>query len=261
MLARSLAKTIDAEFKRIQFTPDLLPSDITGVSIYNQKTQEFEPNFGPIFANIVLADEINRTTPRTQSGLLECMEDSLVTIDGTTYHLPSPFFVIATQNPIESYGTYPLPEAQMDRFLLQIDIGYPLRDEETLIIEKRLKVNPLEQISSVVNLEQINLLQQKALDIYLSPDLLNFITDIVRATRNHPDIAQGASPRACLAIMRVSRAMALLAGRDFVTPDDIKGIFFYALQHRILLNTHINIKEKSKKKILEDVLQSVPIPL
>ncbi len=261
MLARAIAKSINAAFKRLQFTPDLLPSDITGVSVYNQKTQEFEPRPGPIFSNIVLADEINRATPRTQSGLLESMEESRVTIDGVGYQLPEPFFVIATQNPIEFHGTYPLPEAQLDRFILQIAVGYPSLEEESLIVSKQLKSHPIEEIESVTDLEQIKVLQEKAMSIYISEDLIRFISNIVRATRCHPDVLLGASPRGSLALMKTSRAMALLDGRDFVMPDDIKNLALYALSHRIVLKTEAQVEGRIKKNVIEEVLRGVSVPL
>ncbi|MFH2137232.1 MAG: MoxR family ATPase [Candidatus Omnitrophota bacterium] len=261
MLARAIATSISGQFKRIQFTPDLLPSDITGVSVYNQKTQEFESRPGPIFSNIVLADEINRTTPRTQSGLLECMQESRVTIDGTSYQLPDPFFVIATQNPIEFHGTYPLPEAQLDRFLLQVDIGYPGREEEPLILEKQLLSHPIDDIENVTELEQIKTLQEAAARIFISKELLQYITEIVRATRTHPDVLLGASPRGSIALMKTSRAIALLNGRDFVMPDDIKNMSGYALPHRIVLKTEAQVEGRTKSKIIEEVLQGVIVPL
>ncbi|MDD5746698.1 MAG: MoxR family ATPase [Candidatus Omnitrophica bacterium] len=261
MLARAIARSINGGFKRIQCTPDLLPSDITGVSVYNQKTQEFEPRQGPIFSNIVLADEINRTTPRTQSGLLECMQESRVTIDGVSYDLPNPFFVMATENPVEFQGTYPLPEAQMDRFLVQIDMGYPARDEEVQVLDQQLKGHPIETIEGVVSLDQIRLLQEQVTAVYIGADMVRFITDIVRATRLHPDVLLGASPRGSLALMKISRAIALLQGRDFVTPDDIKEMAVYTLGHRLILKTEAQVEGKTKKKVLEEVLRGVVVPL
>jgi len=261
MLARAIAKSINADFKRLQFTPDILPSDITGISVYNQKTQEFEPRVGPIFSNIILADEINRTTPRTQSGLLECMQESRVTIDGVSYDLPQPFFVIATENPIEFHGTYPLPEAQMDRFLLQISMGYPTADEEVLIIEKQTKDHPIESIGSVVDLEQIKMLQEKVTEIFISPDIISFITSIVRASRIHPEVLMGSSPRGSIALMKASRAAALIDGRDFVSPDDVKKMTYPALAHRIVLKTEAQVEGITKKKIIDEILHGVKVPL
>ena len=261
MLARSIAKSINAEFKRIQLTPDILPSDIKGVSVYNQKTQEFQPHQGPIFANIVLADEINRTTPRTQSGLLECMQEAHVTIDGVSYALPQPFFVMATENPIEFHGTYPLPEAQMDRFLMQIDIGYPSAEEEAQIIDRQMKRHPIESIEGVTDLDQIKSLQERVTTVFISNDLVNYITDIVRSTRNHPDVMLGSSPRGSLALMQVSRAIALLEGRDFVSPTDIKDMSFYTLGHRVVLKTEAQVEGRTKKQIIEEVLRTVTVPV
>lgn len=261
MLARAIALSINAEFKRLQFTPDILPSDITGVSIFNQKTQEFEPRPGPIFANIVLADEINRTTPRTQSGLLECMQEGKVTIDGVSYPVPDPFFVIATENPIEFQGTYPLPEAQMDRFLMCISIGYPSAEQENRIVARQVKNHPIEDIKSVVDLGQIKLLQEKATTVHISPEIMSFITTIVRATRMHPEILLGASPRGSLALMQASRAIALIDGRDFVIPDDVKKMAFFTLGHRIVLKTESQVEGVTKQKVITDVLRSVAVPL
>ncbi len=261
MLARSIALSINAEFKRLQFTPDILPSDITGVSIYNQKTQEFEPRPGPIFANIVLADEINRTTPRTQSGLLECMQEGRVTIDGVSYPVPDPFFVMATENPIEFQGTYPLPEAQMDRFLLCISMGYPTAEQENVIIERQVKNHPIENIGSVVDVEQIKLLQEKVTTSHISKEIMGFITAIVRATRLHPEIMLGASPRGSLALMQSSRAIALIHGRDFVTPDDVKKMAYFTLGHRIVLKTEAQVEGVTKEKVITEVLRSIAVPL
>ncbi|MFH1061285.1 MAG: MoxR family ATPase [Candidatus Omnitrophota bacterium] len=261
MLARAIALSINADFKRLQFTPDILPSDITGVSIYNQKTQEFEPRPGPIFANIVLADEINRTTPRTQSGLLECMQEGKVTIDGVSYPLPVPFFVIATENPIEFQGTYPLPEAQMDRFLMCISIGYPSAEEENMIVQRQVKNHPIENMKSVVDLDQIKLLQEKVTTVHISPEIMSFITTIVRATRMHPEILLGASPRGSLALMQASRAIALIDGRDFVIPDDVKKMAFFTLGHRIVLKTEAQVEGVTKQKVITEVLRSVAVPL
>jgi len=261
MLARALAASISGTFRRIQFTPDLLPSDVTGVSIYNQKTQEFEPRTGPVFSHIVLADEINRTTPRTQSGLLEAMQEGRVTIDGVTYKLPQPFFVMATQNPIEFHGTYPLPEAQLDRFLLKINIGYPSEQAETAILERQLKGQPIDQLEPVTDLAQILHLQRLVTDIYVSPDVLNFITKVVRLTRSHPDIALGASPRGSLALTNVGRAVALLEHRDYVMPEDIKFLAPFVLSHRILLKAEAEVEGKLREQVISEILHSVAVPM
>jgi MoxR-like ATPase len=261
MLARSLALSINADFKRIQFTPDILPSDITGVSVYDQKTQEFLPRKGPIFSNVVLADEINRTTPRTQSGLLECMQEGKVTIDGVSYRLPDPFFVIATENPIEFQGTYPLPEAQMDRFLLCINIGYPSAEQENIVVERQVKNHPIDNIESVVELEQIKFLQQQVTTIHISKEIMNYITSVVRATRSHPDVMLGASPRGSLALMQSSRSIALINGRDFVVPEDVKKMSYYTLAHRLVLKTEAQVEGVTKNKVIDEVLRSVNVPL
>ncbi len=261
MLVRALAKSINAEFKRIQFTPDLLPSDITGVSIYNQSTTKFEFRPGPVFANIILADEINRTTPRTQSGLLECMQEYAVTVDGITYRLPEPFFVIATQNPIEFYGTYPLPEAQLDRFLMRFGMGYISESEEINILENRLRKEPIDNLQSVLNISKIISLIDKANEINLNKDLMAYIVKIINATRHHSDIKLGASPRGSLALMRLSKAYALLNNRDYVVPSDIKNIAIPALNHRIILYPNSLVKGTKPQKIIEEILDKTPVPV
>ena len=236
MLSRTLAKSIAGKFKRIQFTPDLLPSDVTGVSIYNQKIGEFEFNEGPIFANIVLGDEINRTTPRTQSALLEAMQEFKVTIDGVVRDLPTPFFVIATENPIEFHGTYPLPESQVDRFLMQLGVGYPTNQEESNILTRNLKDSPLDSLQSVVSIQDIIEAQKAVTMVHIDQKIADYIVQIVSASRNMPgDIKLGASPRASLALMRTSRALAFLDKRDYVIPDDVKNLAFSVLRHRLIL--------------------------
>ena len=259
MLARALAKSIQAQFSRLQFTTDLLPSDVTGSMIYNQKTTEFEFKKGAVFTNILLADEINRTSPRTQSGLLECMQEFKVSMDGTTHSLPDPFFVIATQNPVEFRGTYPLPEAQMDRFLMQINIGYPTAEEEVDIIQKQLATHPIETIQPVLTLEQLRDLQQKVLKIEISSAVQRYIVDLVQATRNHPDIRLGASPRASLALMNASRALALLEVRDYIIPEDIKRLAVPILRHRLTIQPRALVKGTSAKEIIETLLKKVRI--
>ncbi|MFH1778291.1 MAG: MoxR family ATPase [Candidatus Omnitrophota bacterium] len=261
MLARALAKSINADFKRIQFTPDLLPSDITGVSVFNQKTGDFEVRPGPIFANIVLTDEINRATPRTQAGLLECMQESRISIDGVSYNLPKPFFVIATQNPIEFHGTYPLPEAQLDRFLMELKVGYPSKTEEADIINRQQKKHPIEELTPVVSIEEIIEIQNAVKNIHISRDLIEYIVTIVERTRNLSDIQLGASPRGSIALMQVSRALSYLEGRDFVTPADIKNIVVFVLAHRIVLHPHAQVKRVTKGEIIEQILKSVPVPI
>lgn len=260
MMARSLAKSINAEFKRIQFTPDLLPSDITGSSVYIQKTQEFEFRKGPIFANIVLADEINRTTPRTQSSLLECMEECQVSADGKTYFLPKPFLVIATQNPIEYFGTYPLPEAQIDRFLMKLNVGYPTQSEESDILVWQKKEHPIESLSAVLELTDILNLQAKVKEVEITPEMIDYIIKLISFTREMEEIKLGGSPRASLGLMHASRALALLRGRDYVIPDDVARVAPYVLRHRLILNPKAKISGSTTDDIISKILNSVPIP-
>lgn len=260
MMARSLAKSINAEFKRIQFTPDLLPSDITGSSVYIQKTQEFEFRKGPIFANIVLADEINRTTPRTQSSLLECMQEYQVSADGKTYFLPKPFLVIATQNPIEYFGTYPLPEAQIDRFLMKLNVGYPTQSEESDILVWQKKEHPIESLSTVLELTDILNLQAKVKEVEITPEMIDYIIKLISFTREMEEIKLGGSPRASLGLMHASRALALLRGRDYVIPDDVARVAPYVLRHRLILNPKAKISGSTTDDIISKILNSVPIP-
>jgi MoxR-like ATPase len=261
MLVRALAKSVNANFKRIQFTPDLLPSDITGVSIYNQQSAQFEFRPGPIFANIILADEINRTTPRTQSGLLESMQECSVTVDGKTHKLPEPFFVIATQNPIEFYGTYPLPEAQLDRFLMRFNMGYLLETEEIKLLENRLTRDPIDDLQPVLNLADIASLIESINTIHVDKDILSYIVKIVEATRNHQDIKLGSSPRGSLSLMHLSKTYALLNNRDYVTPMDVKSIAVAALNHRIILYPSSLVKGVKPQEIVSDILEKVPVPV
>ena len=261
MLARTLAKSIHAEFKRLQFTPDLLPSDVTGVSIYNQKTGEFEFKKGPIFANIVLADEINRTTPRTQSALLEAMQEFKVTVDGILRDLPSPFFVIATENPIEFHGTYPLPESQVDRFVMQLGVGYPSNQEEVRILTRNFKESPLEKLQSVVSIQEILEVQEFVTSVTIEEKIVDYIVKIISTTRNLPgDIKLGASPRASLALMRTARALAFLDKRDYVIPDDVKRLAYPVLRHRIILQPRSIVRGLSAQDIVGHILKKVPVP-
>lgn len=262
MLSRSLAKSIQANFKRIQFTPDLLPSDVTGVSIYNQKTGEFEFKEGPLFANIVLADEINRTTPRTQSALLEAMQEFRVTIDGVVRDLPNPFFVIATQNPIEFHGTYPLPESQVDRFLMQLGVGYPSNQEEVNVLTRNLKESPIETLESVVTIQEIIEVQKAITSVHIEPKVAEYIVSIISTTRNLPgDIKLGASPRASLALMRTARALAFFDKRDYVIPDDIKKLAYAVLKHRIVLQPRSIVRGLTSKDIVNHILKKVTVPM
>ena len=259
VLAKSLAKSVECEFQRIQFTPDLLPSDVTGLNYYNQKEGEFVFRKGPVFANIVLADEINRATPRTQSSLLECMEEKQVTIDGITHKLEEPFLVIATQNPIETAGTFPLPEAQLDRFLMQIHMGNLNKDEELAIIERFLTDSPLNTLNAVCTKEDIREMMVASKEVYIHNDLREYIVDIVNATRKSADIAMGVSPRGTLAFVNAVRAYALVSGRDYVTPEDIKALAVPVLAHRIILQRGRVGAKGSDAKILE-ILAEIKVP-
>ena len=259
VFAKSLAKSVECEFQRIQFTPDLLPSDVTGLNYYNQKEGEFVFRKGPVFANIVLADEINRATPRTQSSLLECMEEKQVTIDGITHKLEEPFLVIATQNPIETAGTFPLPEAQLDRFLMQIHMGNLNKDEELAIIERFLTDSPLNTLNAVCTKEDIREMMAASKEVYIHNDLREYIVDIVNATRKSADIAMGVSPRGTLAFVNAVRAYALVSGRDYVTPEDIKALAVPVLAHRIILQRGRVGAKGSDAKILE-ILAEIKVP-
>lgn len=261
LLAKSLARSISATFKRVQFTPDLLPTDITGVSIYNQKTQEFEFMEGPIFTNILLADEINRATPRTQSSLLEGMEERQVTVDGKTYSLPRPFFVIATQNPIEQQGVYHLPEAQLDRFLMRIHIGYPEHSVELRIIKEQQYVHPIEKIEPVVSLEAVVELQKKVREVFVEDSVRDYMVQIVEKTRVHKDLLLGASPRASLALFRVSQALALINGKDFVTPDIVQRAAKPVLRHRLILQPHSQLGGITPDKIVDEIIRQIDVPV
>jgi len=260
-LAKCLARALGCVYKRVQFTPDLLPSDITGTAIFNQKTVEFEFREGPVFANIVLADEINRATPKTQSSLLECMEERQVTNDGITYVLPDPFFVIATENNIESHGTYPLPEAQLDRFLMRLSIGYPRRDEEVQILARQTRTNALADLQPVVTREQLLQLQDAVHEIYVEPSLREYIVDVVTATRLHPQVVLGASPRGSLFLLHASQAYAALQGRTYVQPDDIKHLASSILSHRIILRPDARHRQVFASTVIEEILDQVPIPI
>jgi len=260
MLALALAKSLNADFKRIQFTPDILPSDVTGGFIYNQKTGEFDFKKGPVFTNILLADEVNRTTPRTQSALLECMQEYKVSLDTQTFPLPQPFMVIATQNPVEYQGTYPLPEAQIDRFLMKISMGYLRPEEEVKVISGQKIQHPIETLKPVIELSQILKLQEEARRIDVSANVLNYIVELVSATRKKEEIKLGASPRASIALMKASCAWALLAGRDYVIPDDIVNLTPWVLKHRIVLQPKSLIGGKTPEQIISELLKSIPIP-
>ena len=259
MLAKAIAKSIGGTFRRIQFTPDLLPSDVTGVSVFNPSTKEFRFKPGPIFANVVLADEINRASPKTQSALLECMEEFQVTVDGVTHPLPRPFFVIATENPIESHGSvYPLPESQLDRFLLRLRIGYPALADEVDILESQQVRHPIEDIKPVLSAEEVLGLQQAVREVYVDRAVKTYIVQIADATRRHEAVRLGASPRASIALMRCSQALAALRGREFVTPDEVKLLAPYVLSHRLILRT--GSRERAEEVVAE-CLSRVPVPV
>lgn len=260
VLAKSLSRSIGCSFKRIQFTPDLLPSDVTGVSIFNQKSGEFEFRPGPVMAQIVLSDEINRATPKTQASLLEAMEERQITVDGITYTIPRPFMVMATQNPIEYEGTFPLPEAQLDRFLLRVRLGYPKRDDEMEILDRQQRSHPIDAISQVATADDLLEIQRLVRGISLVPSLRGYIVDIVSATRSHPDVYLGASPRGSLALFRASQALALLNGRDYVTPDDIKTLAEPVLAHRIMVTPSARINNVNATSVIHEILDTIPVP-
>ncbi len=261
-LARALAKSINCSFQRIQFTPDLLPSDILGVSVYESKTGEFTFKKGPIFANIVLADEVNRTTPRTQSSLLEAMNDFQVSIDGSTYKLPGPFMVIATQNPIEFAGTYPLPESQLDRFLMRLSIGYPDKSHENSILYGQKLKHPLEELDFVMTSEDIKKIQELTRHINVDKSIANYILTIAEKTRKHSKLLAGVSPRGSLMLFRAAQSLALVEGRDFVVPDDVKTLAIAVFAHRIIEKVAFDKQEiETGKLIIEEILEKVPVPI
>ena len=261
MLARSVATSLGISFKRIQCTPDLLPNDVTGVSIFNQKSGEFEFKPGPIFVNILLADEINRATPRTQSALLEAMQEQQVTVDGTTRDLPRPFLVLATQNPIEYEGTFPLPEAQLDRFLMRLSLGYPSRADERQILVNLRREHPITKLSKVVDGHELLSLQKRIWDINVDPTLQDYIVALAEATRTHSDLALGVSPRGSLALLKTAQSLAAIRGRDYVIPDDIKTLAPLTLSHRLILNPEAELRGRTAHTILEDILEKTPLDL
>ena len=261
MLVRALAKSLDCDFKRIQFTPDLLPSDITGISIYNPKEMEFEFRGGPILGNIVLADEINRTSPKTQASLLEGMEEQSVTVDGTTMALNKPFFVMATQNPIEYEGTYPLPEAQLDRFILKLNMGYPTFEEELEILQRTSRVHPIEDITAVMTKEELIDIQKDVKEVYIDENVKRYILKLVSLTRKNPSIFLGVSPRGSIALMRAAKAYAYIMGRDYVLPDDVKYLAPYVLAHRIILTAEARYDGLTNERLVTSVVNSVRVPI
>ncbi|MCE7948313.1 MAG: MoxR family ATPase [Chloroflexi bacterium CFX4] len=260
MLAKALARSIGCTFSRIQFTPDMLPSDVTGVSVFNQQTREFEFRAGPIFAQVVLADEINRATPKTQAALLEAMEERQVTVDGITYQVEPPFMVLATQNPIEYEGTFPLPEAQLDRFLLRLRLGYPTPQEEMAMLDAQQIRHPLTSIGQVLSVEELLNTQRLIRNVAVSEDVKRYIIEIVTATRHHPDIYLGASPRGALALYRTAQARAAIAGRDHVIPDDVKALAEATLAHRVIVGPSARLKEITARAIIQSMLAALPVP-
>jgi MoxR-like ATPase len=261
MLARSIAVSLGNTFKRVQCTPDLLPNDITGVSIFNQKSGEFEFRPGPIFVNILLADEINRATPRTQSALLEAMQEQQVTVDGVTRELPRPFLVLATQNPVEYEGTFPLPEAQLDRFLMRLSLGYPNPQDERQILVNLWREHPITKLGSVVDGNDIPALQKQVWDVHVDETLQEYIVRVAAATRAHPDLALGISPRGSLALFKAAQALAAVRGRDHVLPDDIKYLAPVTLPHRFIVTPEAELRGRNAKAILADVLENTPLDL
>lgn len=260
MMARSLAKALGCTFNRIQFTPDMLPSDITGVSIFNPKTREFEFRAGPIMSQIVLADEINRATPKTQSALLEAMEEGQITVDGVTYELNTPFMILATQNPIEYEGTFPLPEAQLDRFLIRIQMGYPQPNEELTILSAQQYQHPIKNLQQVISLQELISAQQAIKEVYVAEEVKQYIINLVTASRRHPDVYLGSSPRGSIALFRTSQARAAMAGREYVIPDDVKALAEVTLAHRVIVGPSARIKNITSRTIIQDILQTAPVP-
>jgi len=260
VLARSLAKSLGCSFNRLQFTPDMLPSDVTGVSIFDQSKRAFEFRTGPIFAQVVLVDEINRATPKTQAALLEAMEERQVTVDGKTYPLPNPFMVLATQNPIEYEGTFPLPEAQLDRFLLRVRLGYPNPADEIEIIERQQLQHPIETLKLVIKIGELKAAMEEIKKVYVSDAIKTYIVDLTNRTRQHADVYLGASPRGSLALFRTGQVSAALVGRDYVLPDDIKRLAVPVLAHRVIVGPAARLQELSAEKIVQEILANTPVP-
>ncbi len=260
MMARAIAKTLGCSFNRLQFTPDMLPSDVTGVSIFNQVTREFEFRPGPVMAQIVLADEINRATPKTQAALLEAMQEQQITVDGITHPLPRPFMVLATQNPIEYEGTFPLPEAQLDRFMLRLRLGYPGKSDEVLILGQQQYKHPLDYVEVLSSADELVEAQQTIRGVHVAESLKSYIVDIASQTRQHPDVYLGASPRGSLSLFRGSQARAALQGRNYVLPDDIKALALPALAHRVILSPSARLRDTTEEEIVKEVLDRLPVP-
>ena len=261
MLGRALARSLGGTFRRIQFTPDLLPADVTGTTIYNQKTTEFEFRPGPVFANVVLADEINRATPKAQASLLEAMEEFQVTVDGVTHDLPTPFFVIATENPIEYEGVYSLPEAQVDRFLMRLTVGYPTPKDEVEILDRQMERHPISDVQPVSTAEEIVTLQRAIRKVYVDPCIKTYAVELVATTRGHRHVRLGASPRGSLGLVRAGQAVAALSGRDFAVPDDVKRVAPPVLEHRLIIKSELRVRGVTPATVVEDVLKTVPVPV
>ncbi len=260
VLARSLSRSLGCSFSRIQFTPDMLPSDVTGVSIFNQVSREFEFRPGPIMAQVVLSDEINRATPKTQAALLEAMEERQITVDGVTHNLPRPFMVLATQNPIEYEGTFPLPEAQLDRFLMRVRLGYPHLEDEVEILDRQQYRHPLEELGQMVSVEELSEMQEAVKGVYIAPSVKRYIVSLARQTREHPEVYLGASPRGSLALYRTSQARAALNSRDYVLPDDVKALVVSTFAHRMILGPAARLRDLDADEIVMEILNSVPVP-
>jgi len=261
MLARALAASLGCSFKRIQFTPDLLPNDVTGVSVFNQATGEFEFRPGPAFANVLLADEVNRATPRTQSSLLECMAERQISVDGVTRALERPFMVLATQNPIEYEGTFPLPEAQLDRFLMRLELGYPSLEDEREILSRLRRQHPIETLGQVASREELLRFQRLVCEVHIDQSLVDYAVKLVRSTRSHPDVTLGASPRGSLALVRTAQALAAIRGRDYVVPDDVKHMMPVTLAHRLIVKPESLLRGRTATGILSALLQTVEVPV
>ncbi|MHB8172662.1 MAG: AAA family ATPase [Thermincolia bacterium] len=261
MMVRALAKSLGCSFNRVQFTPDLLPSDVTGVSIFNQKNSEFEFRSGPVMAQLILADEINRASPKTQASLLECMEEGQITVDGVTHRLPRPFLVLATQNPMEHHGTFPLPEAQMDRFIIRTNLGYPSYEEEIFILQRLEQKHPIEAIKQVVDAEELIIMQEKVHEVLVDTAILDYIVRIVMATREHQEVVLGASPRGSLSLLRTAKAYAAIDGRKYVLPDDVKTLAQATLAHRIVLRPEALYRGYTQERVVAEVLGNVKIPI
>jgi len=260
MLAKAVSRSLGCRFRRIQFTPDMLPSDVTGVSVFNQKTREFEFRPGPVMAQIVLTDEINRATPKTQSALLEAMEERQITVDGVTYPMEQPFLVLATQNPIEYEGTFPLPEAQLDRFMMRISLGYPAAEDEITMLDRQQYVHPVAQLEQVVSTDELLAAQEQVKEVYLDDLVKEYIINLVRATRKHPDLYLGASPRGSIALYKTGQARAAIQGRDYVTPDDIKALALVTLAHRLIISPSARIKNVDPRAVIQEILDNMPVP-